>query len=75
MPPMYIPMPIPIPINGGGGGDIVVSGPWAIVILACIIILLIMIGIMSYDVFRDYWVMYKHERKMKKKIKERRKSE
>jgi len=74
MPPV-MPVPPPTLITGGDGGGIVVSGPWAIVILACIIILFILIGIMSYDVFRDYWVMCKHERKMKKKIKERRKRE
>lgn len=75
MPPMYMPIPIPIPINGGGGGDVVVSGPWAVVLWACVIILLILIGILTYSLFRDIWDEYRQDRKMKKKYKEWRKKE
>ena len=73
MPPMYIPMPIPIPINGGGGGDIVVSGPWAVVLWACVIILLILLGVLIYGLCRDLLDDYRHDGKMKKEYKERRK--
>lgn len=74
MPPMYMPIPIPIPINGGGGGDVVVSGPWAVVLWACVMILLILI-VMKNSLFRDLWDDYRQDRKMKKKDKERRKRE
>lgn len=48
MPPMYV--PIPIFINGGGGE---LSGAGAIVIWACIIILFILIGIMTFSFVHD----------------------
>ena len=73
MPPMYIPLPIPIPINGGGGGDIVVSGAWAVVLWACVIILLILLGVLIYGLCRDLLDDYRQDRKMKKEYKERRK--
>ena len=64
MPPMYV--PIPIFINGGGGGG-ELSGAGAIVIWACIIVLFILIGIMTYSLCRDIWDEYKQDRKMKKR--------
>ena len=64
MPPMYVPIPIFIN-SGGGGGEL--SGAGAIVIWACIIVLFILIGIMTYSLCRDIWDEYKQDRKMKKR--------
>lgn len=74
MPPI-IPPPPPSLITGGDGGDIVVSGPWEIVIVACIIILFVLIGVMTYSLCRDVWDDYRQDRKMKKEYKKRGKSE
>ena len=71
MPPVYV--PIVIPVTGGGGGDVTVSGEWAIVLWACVIILVILIGVMTYSLCRDLWSDYRQERRMKKEYKERRK--
>ena len=65
MPPMYVPIPIFIN-SGGGGGEL--SGAGAIVIWACIIVLFILIGIMTYGLVHD---ILEDRRDMKKKRRDR----